>query len=411
MKKYHIQFILICCLYFIFPITIFSQSRLILNGAKINIRNGASLVINNANTNALTRYNGFIISEGEKNIIKWCIGTTTGTYTVPLGYQTADYIPLTFTKTAGTGNGNFIFSSYHTGWNNSAYLPTGVLNVNYNGVDNSPFTIDRFWQIDAANYTIKPALSNLTFTYIDEEHTAVGNYIIENELGVQRWNPIINDWGDFTPGVNIDISTNKITVATVSSGNLYKWWTLPGLNGSHALPVELIDFKGQCKNDNVLLQWNTASEWNSKSFIVEGSTDGNTWIALATINGAGNSNGLKKYAFTDNTKEAERNYYRLKQVNNDETATYSSIIQVNCNPINESNDLRIYPNPSSGAFTIHSVKGNIISIMNTDGIIVYSEKCTDNDLIVNLSDMASGLYLVISTNATETSTAKLLIQH
>src|SRR5688500_25530 len=96
-----------------------AQGRIVLDGAKITLNDGAYLVIANSAANAITRNSGHIISEGENNIIKWAIGTTTGTYTIPWGYGNSDYIPLTFTKTAGTGSGHFLFSTYHTAWNNS----------------------------------------------------------------------------------------------------------------------------------------------------------------------------------------------------------------------------------------------------------------------------------------------------
>src|SRR3954470_16832549 len=78
-----------------------AQARVVLNGAYINITNSAYLVVANAATNAITRNSGHIISEGESNNVKWNVGTTTGTYTVPFGYSTTDYIPVQLTKTAG----------------------------------------------------------------------------------------------------------------------------------------------------------------------------------------------------------------------------------------------------------------------------------------------------------------------
>src|SRR5689334_2549147 len=107
---------------------IFAQTQLILNGAIVNLNQGAYLVVDNAATNAITRNSGFIISEGENNILQWNMGTSTGTYTVPWGHGSTDYLPLTFTKSSGVGSGNFLFSTYSTGWQNSAQLPTGVSN-------------------------------------------------------------------------------------------------------------------------------------------------------------------------------------------------------------------------------------------------------------------------------------------
>ena len=100
---------------FITPVVMFAQARLVLNGAKVNINQGAYLVVDNPSTNAITRLSGHIISEGENNIIKWNMGTTTGSYILPLGSDNTNYIPVSFTKTAGTGSGNFLFSTYSTG--------------------------------------------------------------------------------------------------------------------------------------------------------------------------------------------------------------------------------------------------------------------------------------------------------
>ena len=91
-----------------------AQAVFVLNGAYANISNSAYLVIDNPATTAITRTSGHIISEAENSIVKWNIGTTAGTYTVPFGYSITDYIPVTFIKTAGTGSGSFLFSTYRT---------------------------------------------------------------------------------------------------------------------------------------------------------------------------------------------------------------------------------------------------------------------------------------------------------
>src|SRR5689334_22778776 len=78
---------------------LFAQTRLVLEGGLITISQGTYLVIDNPAANAITRNSGYIISENENSRVWWNIGTTTGTYTVPWGYSTTDYIPLSFTKT------------------------------------------------------------------------------------------------------------------------------------------------------------------------------------------------------------------------------------------------------------------------------------------------------------------------
>lgn len=76
-------------------ISTFAQARLVLNnGGIVNITNSAFVVIDNPNPNAITRNtSGHIISEGEFNRVKWNINTTAGTYVVPFGRGTAEYLP------------------------------------------------------------------------------------------------------------------------------------------------------------------------------------------------------------------------------------------------------------------------------------------------------------------------------
>ena len=405
------NYILLFC-FGILGTPVVAQQKLVMNGGYINIANGANLVIGNSATDALTRNTGYIITEGQNNNVVWNMGTTTGTYTVPLGYNSS-YIPVTFTKSAGVGNGSVTFSSYHTGWNNSAMLPTGVLNVNFNGVDNSAYTIDRFWKIGASGYTTKPTLTNFTLTYIDAEFTATGNYITEGQMGMQRWNSTINDWGDFIPGVTIDQTLNKITVPTVSSANFYSWWTMPAMNGGHALPVELISFKGRCDNGISTFTWSTASEQNNDHFTLERSPDGVNWITVKTIKGAGNSNKLLSYSATDETAIATDNYYRLKQFDTDsKKATFSPIIRVSCNAsTTPSPAFTMYPNPSVGYLALRNVpEGASVNIFNPIGEIVYSEKLSSADTDLNLQDLSNGIYLVSINTGTSVTTNKLIIQ-
>ncbi len=210
----------------------YSQGRIVLNGASLVIAEGAYLVLDNPESDAITRNSGFIISEGENNLIKWNIGTNTGTYSIPWGYE-VDFIPLSFTKTAGTGNGYFLFSTYHTGWENSVELPTGVANMNgASGTDNSAFAADRFWQINAEDYTTKPTLSSLEFTNIDAEHSAPGNTINENSLRANRYNSGLSSWTDQILESTLNTTDNTVTVATVDATNLHPWWVV-GMLGAN----------------------------------------------------------------------------------------------------------------------------------------------------------------------------------
>jgi len=93
------------------------------------------------------------------------------------------------------------------------------------------------------------------------------------------------------------------------------------------LPVTLLDFSGRLKANNVLLEWTTSLESNSKEFQIEKSADGITYRKLSTVAAAGNSSVLKQYNYLD-IEATEINYYRLKMVDNDGYTKQSNIILI-----------------------------------------------------------------------------------
>src|SRR5688572_8589027 len=97
-----------------------SQTKLVLNGADIMIQNGAQLVIENGSSDAIVRTTGSIRSQDDDSVIKWMIGTQTGTYIIPWGNAT-QYLPVSFDPSGATGTGYFLFGTYALqDWNNAA---------------------------------------------------------------------------------------------------------------------------------------------------------------------------------------------------------------------------------------------------------------------------------------------------
>lgn len=211
-----------------------AQGRLVLNGGFVTVQEGTYLVIDNPSPDAITvQDGGGIITEGDSSYVRWNIGTATGTYTIPW-YYASDSIPLTFTKTSGVGEGHFLFATYPTGWENSLELPAGVTNfLRRSGVDNSGYAVDRFWQINAQGYTTRPALTDVLFTYRENEYLEPLNTINENVITAQRWNPISASWVDFSPATTVNTATNVVTVMEIPEGQLWPWWNLTYRSDRH----------------------------------------------------------------------------------------------------------------------------------------------------------------------------------
>ncbi len=400
---------------FIPVVNLCAQARLILNnGGFVNITQGAYVVIDNPDANAITQNSsGHIISEGENNIVQWTIGTTAASYTIPWGFGTTNYIPVLFTTASAAGSGFFQFSTYRTPWNNSSQLPTGIATfTNATGADNSAYVLDRFWQINALSYTTKPTLTSLQLTYIDVEHSVASNTITETSLGAQRYNSSSNTWGDYLPSGTVNTTSNTVTIASVAPGDLFRWWTL--VEQSNPLPIELIFFSAKVVGSEVELEWKTAGELNNDYFTIQRSAGDLHFANIGQIKGGGSSTTLKSYHFTDLAAMPGRSYYRLKQTDFDGSFKFSEVVKVDLEVTAAT--VTIFPNPTTNnefSLNFHNPTETPTSIIIYDllGREVFNEVVSPGALLhtIRLVDSPAGVYSIQIVN-TEYSSQRVVLK-
>jgi len=97
------------------------------------------------------------------------------------------------------------------------------------------------------------------------------------------------------------------------------------------LPVVFNSFYVSKNNNNVVLNWSTAQELNNNSFEVQRSFDGSNWSVMAIVLGAGNSNSVQQYSFTDKNMTAAVAYYRIRQVDLNGQYEYTAIKSIKAN--------------------------------------------------------------------------------
>ena len=179
------------------------------------------------------------------------------------------------------------------------------------------------------------------------------------------------------------------------------------------LPIELTRFTADVISDReVLLTWQTQTEINNDFFTVERSMDGDSYEHLGTIDGAGNSEELVNYAWSDMKPLTGKSYYRLKQTDIDGEASYSEVVSVFISSKFE-DEITLFPNP-----TVDHVRVNfenypgesiIIEVFNLMGQKIQSEvkNISENQFreisigtdhlpvgnyIIRISDLDSGNY-------------------
>ncbi|HEY9362842.1 MAG TPA: T9SS type A sorting domain-containing protein, partial [Chitinophagaceae bacterium] len=148
------------------------------------------------------------------------------------------------------------------------------------------------------------------------------------------------------------------------------------------LPLQLLLFKGDWKNNAAYLQWETINENSTSHFIVERSNDGNNFNDIGTVAANGNSNTQIKYAYTDNDAARQPTsviYYRLKLVDVDGRFTYSKTISLN---LSNNLDVVLFPNPVNDKLNIKiNNKGlQLITVEITD---LQGRKMTSEKRFVN----------------------------
>jgi len=168
-----------------------------------------------------------------------------------------------------------------------------------------------------------------------------------------------------------------------------------------ALPIELLIFTATPFNNQVNLNWSTATEINNDFFTIERSQDGIRFESILTKKGAGNSTTTLNYQSADKAPLEGVSYYRLKQTDFDGQFTYSMIRSVD---FNGSTPILIthYPNPIAETvrfeFTSNSATPSNYVIYDAMGNMVYRGNTSTqpgiNNLELDLSKLSSGIYII-----------------
>ena len=147
---------------------------------------------------------------------------------------------------------------------------------------------------------------------------------------------------------------------------------IPGDNCTQIpLPVELVDFRGQCKDKHALLSWEVSGETDIRHYEIERSADVQHWVTVGSEPAVATSN-LDYKTYTHHSWEnieGKANYYRLKIVEMNGTASYSPIVNVECAAEAK---ISIFPNPvSNDQFTLqleqNAAEELTIQVSNTFG--------------------------------------------
>lgn len=272
-------------------------------------------------------------------------------------------------------------------------IPIAAVNSGGAGFDVTTTEDQGYWKID--NEAGKLIGANYTISCTGEGYqtiTSLAELTLLKRVGGGNW---------FCPGTHLT-TTGTIAMPTCSRSGVSDWSNF-GFGGSVAnpLPVKLTAFNVSCDENQIDIQWTTASEQNSSHFVVEKSRDLINWTSVSQVQAAGSSNHEIDYSSVDLNGSNGVFYYRLKQVDYNGKSEIYGPISVNCD--NSQNEMNVYPNPSNGDFTveINWNKPNTstqIQIIDLTGKIIQEMDLNLNvgttQVAFNQENLQMGTYLI-----------------
>jgi len=92
------------------------------------------------------------------------------------------------------------------------------------------------------------------------------------------------------------------------------------------------------------------------------------------------------------------------------TQTVSACTGLDAMTVNEKNNLTVFPNPSTGVFTLQFKAGAHISVLNVLGERIYTSNTTSEFHTIDLKDQANGIYFVQTVHDQTIQTVRLIKQ-
>jgi uncharacterized repeat protein (TIGR01451 family) len=179
------------------------------------------------------------------------------------------------------------------------------------------------------------------------------------------------------------------------------------------LPVTLVSFNAALTGSVVNVTWKTSIEENVKHFEVLRSANGVDFTTIGTV-----QPGQTTYLFIDKDPLKGYNYYRLKSVDMDGSASYSTIVLVN---VKNGADIisSLYPNPATGHATLKlqgTVDGNVlVQVLDQQGRLVTTRQfgvqhTGEFKTPLDLGNLSKGSYVLRIVVNDKTYLHKLVIQ-
>lgn len=182
-----------------------------------------------------------------------------------------------------------------------------------------------------------------------------------------------------------------------------------------SFPVEWLSFEGTALESGIVLGWTTATEQNNDFFVVE-RREGNDFVELGRVAGAGDSRLPASYQFKDSKPASGYNVYRLRQVDRDGRNSLSPLVEVLFGQQSGAFVSEAFPSPATEQvyLSIAHLTGEAnLRVTDLNGRIWSQSSQSlrmDTELLqIDVSNMPAGVYLFSVQTAEGAFTRKMVV--
>lgn len=165
------------------------------------------------------------------------------------------------------------------------------------------------------------------------------------------------------------------------------------------MPVQLTTFTAVAVGADARLNWGTAQEVHNHHYEVERSLDGYSFRTIDTVAGKGTTALLSTYRYLDtgaSTLTTNALYYRLRQVDYDGKASFSSVQAIRF--YHPEAGVVLYPNPTTGLTTLDlsplPAGDYTVQVFEATGRLVHQATYQFGQRTLPLEGLATGTYFV-----------------
>jgi len=234
-------------------------------------------------------------------------------------------------------------------------------------------------------------------------------------------------------GASSSRSVDALTTSTSGYGTLFRacWgsgftantgfqanFSIVRISAETFVPVEFTSFASTVSGNNVILQWETATETNNLGFEVQRKSVSSDFEVLGFISGAGTTTESRTYFFNDSKLPNGHYTYRLKQTDYNGTFSYSDEIIVEVDAPAEYALEQNYPNPFNPSTNINFslaeagvVKMAVYNLLGQQVAVILDGfmEAGLQSVTFNASDLPSGTYFYSIETPQFRQTKKMLL--